>query len=1500
MRMIDLCLIRGKQLVRTIFICTILTFLLFSFSSYDFLFTATASAAIQGQPAAGTTYYVSAILGDNSNSGLSKTSAFLTLNYAVTKTNPGDTVLIMDGTYIGEGTSTATLAINRAGTADNWITYKAYPGHLPVVQSNGAWQAVRIDAQYIVVDGLRVHGIRDQVSFAEAEQAFNDYRYNNAGLKRRIHGSGITLSPFNIVRNNEVWNFGGGGIEAIGVDSVIIENNLVYDTSHYSPMGHSGISVIYSENIDGTQVGLEGTKYKTIVRGNTAHSNLNYFECACYDYRAVTDGNGIIIDDLGDYDGWTLVASNLVYNNGGSGIHTYLARNVDVINNTAYKNAQSEDIQGDLYARRSENINLINNIIYAKTGEAVTTETPGTNVTYAYNIYYDGTNSPNIPTGLGEGDIIADPQFINPGLDPNFIEFQLSASSPGLNSGSDEYPTVLDIRNAPRATGTTDRGAYEKTTPKIYYVSANTGSDNNSGLSESQAFRTLFRITENTFPGDTVYVMNGTYISENPEKATLGIRFSGTAEDWITYKAYPGHSPLIQSNGRWQAVRIVARYIVLDGFRVRGIRDEVPYEEAEAAFNAYRNGEGYNKRVHGSGMIVGSFNTIRNNEVFNFGAGGIEIQGVDSVIVENNLVYDNSHHSPNGHSGISVIYPSNTDGSQIGPEGTKYKIIVRNNISHSNYNYFPCACANYESVTDGNGIIVDITNDYDAWTMIANNLVYNNGGSGIHTYLAKNVDIVNNTAYHNALHPDIQGEIFARSSENVNLINNILYARAGERVTSDLAGTNIVYAYNIYYDGTNSPNIPTGLGANDLVGDPQFVNPTTDPNTIDLRLTSNSSGIDSASNDYLPMNDFDGRPRSAEANDRGVYDNAELNVVPTPVPPTPVPPTPAPPTPPTPAPPTPVSPTPVPSAPPVSTTCGPLEQEAEAGTRFGNFVLGNDRLASGGQYVYVPTNADNVWAGLDGVNQIRFCINVPADGLYRIRAEAAANGALADSFYAQIDNLPSSGYLWDMPTNSSFTTSYISDRGGMDPVELTLTAGEHMLIISLRESGAELDKIALELVESSASPAGSCIGLEREAEDGILTGDFAIVNDGNASGGQFVHIPEDNDSEWNGANAFQQAEYCFTVAEEGTYFIQGLVAGVDELSDSFYVRVNNAPSRAYLWDTPTTTAYAPTLVSDRIGQNPVVVSFAPGVHNVTVYARENGTRLDKLTLIPQQTTQPSMACSGLTREAEEGLLSGGFMVGRDAAASGGAYIHAPNGLGYEWNVPNELRKADFCFTVAEAGSYSLLGGVYGIDDLDNSFYVRVNNAPAAGYLWDTQKNAAYLVDYISDRNDNAAPLIVELTTGEHIVSVYLREDGTRLDTLTLESATVEAAMTGEIAPVLAAGIYGNILLQSNSATIALDTVDFTRFSITLIDVATGGRTFSRTIPLAQDGSYRMENMAVGDYLLTLNVPTGYQSTIAEELPVSLDGDQVRRVSPDVIQLEEDIQTNLIFIPIVSD
>lgn len=144
-----------------------------------------------------------------------------------------------------------------------------------------------------------------------------------------------------------------------------------------------------------------------------------------------------------------------------------------------------------------------------------------------------------------------------------------------------------------------------------------------------------------------------------------------------------------------------------------------------------------------------------------------------------------------------------------------------------------------------------------------------------------------------------------------------------------------------------------------------------------------------------------------------------------------------------------------------------------------------------------------------------------------------------------------------------------------------------------------------------------------------------------------------------------------------------------------------------------------------------------------------------------------VACGPLSQEAEGGQLSGNFEVGSDSAASNGRYVHVPDGAGDFWKVAGNGHKAEYCFNVLTAGRYKIKTLHYGANN-NNSFFVQVNDSPADGYLWDSYPViGAYVIDYVSDRN-GADPVELELAVGQHTMTFYVREDGTRLDKIELE------------------------------------------------------------------------------------------------------------------------------------
>ena len=107
------------------------------------------ASVVSGTTAGARTLYVSATIGSTANSGLTATKPFATLQYAAGLTAPGDTVMVMAGTYTNTSAGSDILWISRSGTAAAPITYKNYSGQTATLRSINNWAAIRITANYI-------------------------------------------------------------------------------------------------------------------------------------------------------------------------------------------------------------------------------------------------------------------------------------------------------------------------------------------------------------------------------------------------------------------------------------------------------------------------------------------------------------------------------------------------------------------------------------------------------------------------------------------------------------------------------------------------------------------------------------------------------------------------------------------------------------------------------------------------------------------------------------------------------------------------------------------------------------------------------------------------------------------------------------------------------------------------------------------------------------------------------------------------------------------------------------------------------------------------------------------------------------------------------------------------------------------------------------------------------------------------------------------------------
>ncbi len=213
------------------------------------------------------------------------------------------------------------------------------------------------------------------------------------------------------------------------------------------------------------------------------------------------------------------------------------------------------------------------------------------------------------------------------------------------------------------------------------------------------------------------------------------------------------------------------------------------------------------------GLLVQSSRhvTIRNCRIGYMPGTGLRVQSSDYVTVENNTVHNSSRRSSAGNHGMVIHSVTNkVDGITITDEGYRIKIIgntVYNNFNEV-YSWSSLKTFVTPHIDEGKGITVQKTDStFDNGTgriLIANNVVYNNGFSGIHTNYATKVDIYFNTAVENtATGTGTNAGISVSDSKKCNVFNNIAYSIntfGGEVYSTDstnLVGNEIVFKKNL-------------------------------------------------------------------------------------------------------------------------------------------------------------------------------------------------------------------------------------------------------------------------------------------------------------------------------------------------------------------------------------------------------------------------------------------------------------------------------------------------------------------------------------------------------------------------------------------------------------------------------------------------------------------------------------------------------------------------------
>ncbi len=290
---------------------------------------------------------------------------------AIDDRRPGDLILVDTNNTLGP----LHLLQNKGGYAGKWITIAAAKGRSPKIAAT-AWAAVDIREPYVQVCGLELAGTATSTNWQDVTRV------------------GVSVESTHHVRvvDNHIHNFSLGGINLNHSNNLFVLNNNVHHNSFWGKEQGSGISVYQPDDSIGNS-DPNAAPYQIVISGNKVHHNANKVTSTWYrnddGHLVATDGNGIILDDFetlqkpknqrNPFDGKALVSNNVVYRNGGRGIHAGPngGRHIHILNNTSYHNLTSvgdKSVRFDEFGRAeitifgtqgqtSWDIKLINNIM---------------------------------------------------------------------------------------------------------------------------------------------------------------------------------------------------------------------------------------------------------------------------------------------------------------------------------------------------------------------------------------------------------------------------------------------------------------------------------------------------------------------------------------------------------------------------------------------------------------------------------------------------------------------------------------------------------------------------------------------------------------------------------------------------------------------------------------------------------------------------------------------------------------------------------------------------------------------------------------------------------------------------------------------------------------------------------------------------------------------------------------------------------------------------------
>ncbi len=414
--------------------------------------------------------------GSTENDGATPETA-VSLQRAANLSRPGDTVMLLGGTYSQPSEGNSVMKVQRSGSPDLPITFTAAPDAQPVLASAEARGIEVSGACYITISGLTLEGAADTITQEQADAQLARDANNSFQTIPGAIANGILVNqrfdakdviPHHVtVANNSVSKFGGCGICSTSADHLLIDGNVVTNNGRWSIYSQPAINIEFSASSDGS------TDTTIVIRNNQVSDNesrvVNPYSNDDPAKQLITGGSGIGVRDgrreerddgsgVAPHSGRVRVENNVVDNNSGFGLSIRSTDRVDVVNNTFVENAaiDSEYISAELEIENSDDVVLLNNLIVARQGDYVARTVKATNVTVRTSLVVGTDQWGDLipPTTL----ITEAPQFN--GSDSG--DYRLGPESPAIDAGEADGAPATDHLGTPRPAGAGfDLGAYE-------------------------------------------------------------------------------------------------------------------------------------------------------------------------------------------------------------------------------------------------------------------------------------------------------------------------------------------------------------------------------------------------------------------------------------------------------------------------------------------------------------------------------------------------------------------------------------------------------------------------------------------------------------------------------------------------------------------------------------------------------------------------------------------------------------------------------------------------------------------------------------------------------------------------------------------------------------------------------------------------------------------------------------------------------------------------------